>query len=72
MALREEQVYRYSRQILLPEVGGAGQERLLAARFRLVGAGGAQEVAAAYLAAAGCAVGAAEPGRPVREDGSRP
>lgn len=66
MGLREDQILRYSRQILLPDVGGAGQERLLAAGFRLVGEGAGQEVAAAYLAAAGCAVTAAGEGRAVR------
>lgn len=64
MALREDQVFRYSRQILLREVGGSGQERLLREGFRLVGEGAAQQVAAAYLAAAGCAVSAGN--RPVR------
>jgi molybdopterin-synthase adenylyltransferase len=56
VALREDQILRYSRQILLPEVGGRGQERLLGHTFRLVGQGAAQETAVAYLAAAGCRV----------------
>jgi molybdopterin/thiamine biosynthesis adenylyltransferase len=53
--LREDQVRRYARHILLPDVGGRGQERLLASRVAVeVGPGRAAEVAAlAYLAAAG-------------------
>ncbi|HME90772.1 MAG TPA: ThiF family adenylyltransferase, partial [Myxococcaceae bacterium] len=56
MSLSEEQVQRYSRQILLAEVGGRGQERLLASGVELTGAGPAQTTAAAYLAAAGCPI----------------
>jgi len=48
-----EQTERYSRHLLLPGVGGAGQERLLAARVLLVGAGGLGSPALLYLAAAG-------------------
>ena len=44
---------RYSRHILLPEVGEAGQQKLLAAKVLLVGAGGLGSPAALYLAAAG-------------------
>ena len=36
----EEQIERYSRHIILPEVGGTGQRKLLAARVLIVGAGG--------------------------------
>ena len=55
MALTEDQVRRYARHILLPDVGGRGQERLLAACVAVdVGPGHGAEVAAlAYLAAAG-------------------
>jgi hypothetical protein len=49
----DEEIRRYSRQILLREVGGAGQERLLRARPRLCAAGVAGEVAAEYLRRAG-------------------
>ncbi len=60
MALSEEQVRRYSRQILLSEVGGRGQERLLSSGAELTGAGPALATAAAYLAAAGCSVRCAD------------
>lgn len=44
---------RYSRQILLPEIGTAGQDKLRSARILIVGAGGLGSPAALYLAAAG-------------------
>ncbi len=49
----EEQIKRYSRQIILPEVGGSGQSKLLASRVLVLGAGGLGSSAIAYLAAAG-------------------
>ncbi len=51
--LSEEQIHRYARHIVLPEVGGKGQARLLSARVAIVGAGGLGSSAALYLAAAG-------------------
>ncbi len=51
--LSDEQRRRYSRHLLIPEIGQAGQQRLLAASVLLVGAGGLGSPAALYLAAAG-------------------
>lgn len=53
MEFREDQILRYSRHILLPEVGGEGQEKMLNARAVLVGAGGLGSPVGYYLAAAG-------------------
>ncbi len=61
MSLTEAQVIRYSRQILLAQVGGRGQEKLLASGAQLVGQGSAQVTAAAYLAAGGIAVHSLHP-----------
>jgi sulfur-carrier protein adenylyltransferase/sulfurtransferase len=49
----EEQVLRYSRHIILPGIGGAGQRKLLDAKVLCVGAGGLGSPVAMYLAAAG-------------------
>ena len=53
VALSAEQRNRYQRHILLPEVGVAGQAKLLQSRVLLLGAGGLGSPAALYLAAAG-------------------
>lgn len=49
----DDQLLRYSRHILLPEIGIEGQQRLLDAHALLIGAGGLGSPAALYLAAAG-------------------
>lgn len=51
--MNDNQLLRYSRHILLDQIGVEGQERLLAARALIVGAGGLGSPAALYLAAAG-------------------
>ncbi len=53
MDFTEEQLERYSRQIILKEVGGKGQHKLGQARVLLVGAGGLGSPIAMYLGAAG-------------------
>jgi molybdopterin/thiamine biosynthesis adenylyltransferase/rhodanese-related sulfurtransferase len=52
-ALSAEQRDRYSRHILIPEIGDSGQRKLLEARVLLLGAGGLGSPTALYLAAAG-------------------
>jgi molybdopterin/thiamine biosynthesis adenylyltransferase/rhodanese-related sulfurtransferase len=51
--LSPEQRSRYSRHLLIPEVGEAGQQKLLDAKVLLIGAGGLGSPASLYLAAAG-------------------
>jgi adenylyltransferase/sulfurtransferase len=52
-AFTPEQVARYARHLILPEVGGAGQRKLLNSSVLLLGAGGLGSPAAMYLTAAG-------------------
>jgi molybdopterin/thiamine biosynthesis adenylyltransferase len=53
MLFTEDQLQRYNRHIILPEVGAEGQGRLLSAKVLLVGVGGLGSPAGYYLAAAG-------------------
>jgi molybdopterin-synthase adenylyltransferase len=53
MALLPEEIERYARHIVLPEVGGPGQNKLKAAKVLVIGAGGLGAPILLYLAAAG-------------------
>jgi adenylyltransferase/sulfurtransferase len=53
MTMTDQQVERYSRNIILQEIGGKGQEKLLNAKVFCIGAGGLGSPVALYLAAAG-------------------
>jgi len=53
MELLEEQIERYSRQIVLKEIGGIGQKKLLNSKITIIGAGGLGSPVAYYLGAAG-------------------
>ncbi|ATG89010.1 HesA/MoeB/ThiF family protein [Methylomonas koyamae] len=51
--MNDEQLLRYSRQIMLPQIDIAGQQKLIEAKILIVGAGGLGSPASMYLAAAG-------------------
>lgn len=51
--MNDEQLLRYSRQIMLPQIDVAGQEKLLASRVLIIGMGGLGSPVAMYLATAG-------------------
>jgi adenylyltransferase/sulfurtransferase len=53
MDFTDDQIHRYSRHIILPEVGGKGQEKILSAKVFIVGAGGLGCPVGYYLTAAG-------------------
>lgn len=53
MTLSPDEVRRYARHLVLKDIGGAGQQKLKAARVLVIGAGGLGSPAIAYLAAAG-------------------
>lgn len=53
MKLSDDQLERYARHIVLKEIGGPGQQKLLAARVLIIGAGGLGSPCLMYLAAAG-------------------
>ncbi|MDA0708275.1 MAG: ThiF family adenylyltransferase, partial [Proteobacteria bacterium] len=53
MSLTDSQIDRYARHIILKEVGGSGQQKLLNSKVLIIGAGGLGSPLMMYLAAAG-------------------
>ena len=53
MTLSKNELIRYSRRLVIPELGPAGQEKLKAAKVAVIGAGGLGTLALGYLAGAG-------------------
>ncbi len=53
MDFSEDQIHRYARHILLPEIGGVGQSKLLDAKVLVIGTGGLGSPVSMYLTAAG-------------------
>lgn len=68
MALSADQIERYSRQILIPEVGGRGQNRLLARRARCIGRSATLTTAVDYLGAAGVQISIGQAADPASAD----
>ena len=54
LMMNDQDLLRYSRHILLPEIDYVGQEKLLASRIIIIGLGGLGSAAVNYLAASGC------------------
>jgi len=69
--VNDQELLRYSRHILLPQIGIEGQEMLRAARLLILGAGGLGSPAALYLASAGVGKKRSSPSNTMREQRER-
>ena len=67
--MNSEQIHRYARHVLLPDVGGTGQRRLFAAAVAVDDLDAEAEIAAVYLAAAGVGTLVVRDARPVAAPG---